>query len=231
MPTTRKRKAEHRPSASKTARLEEKLDGLYRLLQPSTSPTSVDAPDISTSSVTISAESARESLQPHVTSPEDGEDFGPLAIQRLNWNRPPTDGLRLNSPTTAPDAAYVNSGTRSTTYHCPGNSITCGLEPSSDEAEDWLNNFRRHMASYFPFIIVQESTNAAELRRERPFLWLCIMSIASKSTAQQMTLAREIKITIGREMLVEGKNNIDLLLGLLVFVAWYVDFQPCVRMR
>ena len=76
------------------------------------------------------------------------------------------------------------------------------------------------MATYFPFIIVPESTTAYELHHDRPFLWLCIMSVASKSSIQQKALGKEIKITIGREIFVEGKNNLDLLLGLLVYVAW-----------
>ena len=76
------------------------------------------------------------------------------------------------------------------------------------------------MATYFPFIIVPDSLTALELRRGRPFLWLCIMSVASKSTVQQNALRKELKIAMGREILVEGKNNIDLLLGILVFVAW-----------
>ena len=79
------------------------------------------------------------------------------------------------------------------------------------------------MMTYFPFIFVQHSITAYDLRCERPFLWLCIMSIASKSSAQQKALQEEIKITMGREILVEGRNNIDLLLGVLVFVAWCVD--------
>ena len=61
---------------------------------------------------------------------------------------------------------------------------------------------------------------AQELRRDRPFLWLCLMSVASRSTVQQKALAKEMKITLGREILVEGKNNIDLLLGIILFVAW-----------
>ena len=76
------------------------------------------------------------------------------------------------------------------------------------------------MAMTFPFIIISESTSAQELRRHRPFLWLCVMSVASKSTVQQKALAKEIKITMGREVFVEGKNNIDLLLGMMVYVAW-----------
>lgn len=48
------------------------------------------------------------------------------------------------------------------------------------------------------------------------------MSITSKSSVKQVALGREIRIMMGREILVEGKNNLDLLLGALNFVAWYV---------
>ena len=156
-------------------------------------------------------------MESHIANPKDAGDFGP---QRLNLSRPSPDGVRLNSPTIAPDSAYVTSGTRSTIYQCPEFSPASGLEPSPDEAEEFLRGFRPHMAMTFPFIIIPESTSAQELRRHRPFLWLCVMSVASKSTVQQKALAKEIKITMGREVFVEGKNNIDLLLGMMVYVAW-----------
>ena len=166
----------------------------------------------------MSTRSTSESAQSHVPNPHRSDDVGSSSALSRNWN--PIDGYRLHPPTTAPDAPYVLSGTRSTAYHCPDGTLVSGLEPSSDQAEECLNTFRPHMATYFPFILVPESTAAHELRRDRPFLWLCIMSVAVKSTAQQKALGREVKITMGREIIAEGKNNIDLLLGLLVFVAW-----------
>ena len=209
--TVRKRKAVNKLSASKTERLEEKLDGLYKLLQSSTPSTSMAGQNASAPSP--------EPLQTTNTSPDDSQDFGPHSIR-----------LRLRSPTIGPGTSYAISGTRSSIYHCPENSLINGLEPSSHEAEKYLNIFRSHMATYFPFIFVPEPTTAHELRRDRPFLWLCIMSVASTSTVQQKELAKEIKITMGREILVEGKNNLDLLLGILVFVAWCVKSRLCLRM-
>ena len=209
--TVRKRRAVNKPSAPSTAKLEEKLDGLFKLLQSTTESTA------SASTAPTSTQPSPESLQSDVASPKATEDFVPRALQHLNWNRPRMDGLHLK---TAADAAYVTSGTRSTIYHCPESSPTSGLEPSLDEAEEFLKSFRLHMAPWFPIIIVPESTTAQELRRYRPFLWLCIMSVTSKSTVQQKALGKEVKITLGRELLVEGKNNIDLLLGIIVFVAW-----------
>ena len=73
--------------------------------------------------------------------------------------------------------------------------------------------------------MVPDATTAHELRRDRPFFWLCIMSVTSKSSVQQKALGREIRITMGREILVEGKNNLDLLLGIIVFVAWYAGLD------
>lgn len=217
--TVHKRKKVNKPSSTKTDRLEGKLDGLYRLLQSSTASTSIASQSAPVSTASTSTEPSPDSWQSLVASPEGEGDFGPRSIQRLNWNRPSMDGLRLHSTTSDPDASYVASGTRSTIYQCPQSSLVRCLEPSSEEAEECLNLFRPYMATYFPFIIVPESTTARELRRGRPFLWLCIMSIASRSTVQQK-FATEIKITMGREILVEGRNNIDLLLGILVFVAW-----------
>ena len=147
-------------------------------------------------------------------------ELADLSAQQPMSSRPSLDGVRLNSPTIAPRTAYVISGTRSTIHQCPDSSPISGLEPSPDEAEEILGSFRPHTATYFPFIIIPESTTAQELRRYRPFLWLCVMSVASKSTREQKALAMEIKITMGRELFIEGKNNIDLLLGMMVFVAW-----------
>ena len=219
IPTVRKRKIINRPSVTNTERLEEKLDGLFKLLQSSTSSPSIADGDSPASTAPNTNQRSPASLQSNVANSKDYEDFGPHG-DRLNYNRASVDGLRLNSPTIAPDAAYVNSGTRSSIYYSPGSTLISGLEPSSEEAEECLGKFRSHMATYFPFIIVPKSTTAHDLHRERPFLWLCIMSVASKSTLQQKALGKEIKITMGREILVEGKNNIDLLLGILVFVAW-----------
>lgn len=224
--TVRKRKAVSRPSAAKTERLEEKLDGLYRLLQSSTNSSSAASVSQTApvSTAPTSNQPSPESLQPAVTSPENGGDLGPCSIQPKEWC-PATNGLRPHAPTNPPDAAYVASGTRSTVYHCPNSSLVKDFEPSSDEAEECLNIFRQQMITYFPFVVVPEATTANELRHDRPFLWLCMMSVTSKFSEQQKALGREVRITMGREILIEGRNNIDLLLGILVFVAWYASLD------
>lgn len=220
MQTVRKRKTVNRRPATKVERLEERLEGLFKVLQSSNSSIPTAEGNTSASIAPSAIQTSPRLPQAQVVSPENREDFESHETLRLNWNRAIVSGLRLSSPTTAPETAYMYSGTRSTISHSPESTLISGFEPSSEEAEEYLKTFRPHMAMYFPFIIVPETKTAHDLRRERPFLWLCIMSVASKSTMQQKALRKEIKITMGREILVEGKNNMDLLLGMLVFVAW-----------
>jgi hypothetical protein len=99
-------------------------------------------------------------------------------------------------------------------------------EPSPIEAEEHLITFQTDKSKYFPFIHIPAITIASQLRQERPLLWLCIMTVGSKSTSQQQVLGSKIRETIAREMVVQSEKNIDLLLGILTFIWWYGMYQP-----
>jgi hypothetical protein len=88
------------------------------------------------------------------------------------------------------------------------------------ELEMTLETYRTKMAPFFPLVIIDKNVTARELIEERPFLSLVIRAICPKSTARQAELGLEVRRVLGREMLIEGAKNIDLLLGLLVFSAW-----------
>ena len=95
-------------------------------------------------------------------------------------------------------------------------------EPSPLEAEEYLTLFHTYKSMYFPFVFIPSTTTAQQLRQERPFLWLCIMMVASKSTSQQQVLGSRVRDFIAREMILKSGQNIDLLLGLLASIAWHV---------
>jgi hypothetical protein len=94
-------------------------------------------------------------------------------------------------------------------------------ELSPAKAEEYLLNFRTYKSKYALFIHIPPTTSAEQLRQERPFLWLCIMAVSSKSTAEHQVLGRKIHKTVAQEMVVQFERNIDLLLGLLIFINWY----------
>lgn len=98
------------------------------------------------------------------------------------------------------------------------------FDPSPDEVDECVGYFRNHMIKFFPFLYLPADVQL--LRRERPFLFLCVIATASKSTQRKRTLHARIKETLAQRIVLSpncGGINIDLLLGLLTFVAWGND--------
>ncbi|KAE9369122.1 hypothetical protein N431DRAFT_412898 [Stipitochalara longipes BDJ] len=100
-----------------------------------------------------------------------------------------------------------------TGIHDPGSKLT------PVEAEEYLRDFQMN-SKYFPFIYIPSTTSAQQLQQERPFLWLCMMAVSSKSTPQQQVFGSKIKQRISQEVVVESSKNLELLLGILIFIGW-----------
>ena len=98
-------------------------------------------------------------------------------------------------------------------------SLTLDLSP-----EQCLADFRTHALKHFAFLHIP--VDAQCLRRERPFLFLCIMAVSAQSTQTKIELGERIKETLTERMFLNNDSaaiNIDLLLGLLTFLAWGHD--------
>jgi hypothetical protein len=179
-----RRRSRRKPVVSRTARLEEKLDGLVSLIK-------------------AGAQSSGVVKTPHEMIVENSSPRGtyhPVAV-----STPPTDGS-TGSPYSLQPYGFLDTD----------------FEPSPADAESYLINFQTYKSKYFPFIYILPTTRAQDLRQERPFLWLCIMTVGSKSTSQQQVLGTRIRQTVAQEMVIESEKSIDLLLGLLTFCWWYV---------
>jgi hypothetical protein len=210
--TARTRDAK-RPAASKTAQLEEKLDGIMSLLKSATQSTPVAADPNAT---IVSNFGHDNNIQANSTTSSHGQIEGPMNGVSRDYLANPT----LLTPAT--------TGSESTSHHSPTSGVPCGFEPSLYEAEEYLSIFRNQKSKYFPFIYIPSTTSAQQLLQERPFLWLCIMAISSKSVSQQLALGSKIRHIVGRKMLLEYERNLDLLLGLLAYIGWYVIFESAI---
>jgi hypothetical protein len=89
------------------------------------------------------------------------------------------------------------------------------------EAEEQLATFRRAFIPTFPFIYIPTATSASDLQREKPFVWLVIMALTTKVVSKQFDLADHIWKIISRRVLCDHYANLDLLLGMICFAAWY----------
>ncbi|XDG02863.1 hypothetical protein ABKA04_002478 [Annulohypoxylon sp. FPYF3050] len=92
-------------------------------------------------------------------------------------------------------------------------------------ANEQLETFRRSFLSMFPFVHILNSTGAAELRREKPFLWLVIMGLTPKLVSQQFQMEATIWHIITHRIVAQHLVNLDLLLGVICFASWSHYFK------
>ncbi|KGO59266.1 Major facilitator superfamily domain, general substrate transporter [Penicillium expansum] len=163
--TTRRRNTKRTAVPSKTTRLEEKIDSLVSMMKVGTQTSTASPP--ATSSLHESMFTCETETKTPIHSPfENGTGLNCLGDDR-------------NNP--APPA------TQATTDSLDNNESKA--EPSRMEAEEYLTNFQTSKLQYFPFVYIPFKTSSELLRKERPFLWLCVMAVSSKSTVQQQMLA------------------------------------------
>lgn len=87
-------------------------------------------------------------------------------------------------------------------------------------AQEFLHVFRSGSA-IFPFVVIPPGESLDIIRRGRPFLFLTAMAMAAnQAPALQLMLDKEIRETLGVRLYVNGEQSLDLLQGLLVYLAW-----------
>lgn len=86
----------------------------------------------------------------------------------------------------------------------------------------------RTMADYFPFVTLPKDCSCRDLLQQRPMLMFAVLTVASyDSVLLQLTLSREFRKVVTVKIM-NGEKSLDLLQGLLVFIAWhhhYMDAQ------
>ncbi|KAJ5148027.1 hypothetical protein N7526_001379, partial [Penicillium atrosanguineum] len=90
-----------------------------------------------------------------------------------------------------------------------------------DAANALLSEYRSTLASYCPFVIIAPQVTAGQLRREKPFLLLAIITAALYDNMPlQRKLEREVKNAISESMIWGGPVTFEILQGILVHIAW-----------
>ncbi|KAG5293874.1 C6 transcription factor [Histoplasma capsulatum G186AR] len=95
--------------------------------------------------------------------------------------------------------------------------------PSLYPADERLNFFRSRMLPYFPFIHLSADITCGYLHQNRPFLLQAIHAVTTFSTQERLVQVEELKRLLFTSALLKVQSNIDLLLGLLTYLAWSSD--------
>lgn len=92
--------------------------------------------------------------------------------------------------------------------------------PSFVEANELLHVFREQMLPKFPFIVLPQVVSAEELHMTRPFLYLSMLAVTVRNSAQQTELGKLVITQLAERMFVNGERSLDLLLGIVTYSGW-----------
>lgn len=125
----------------------------------------------------------------------------------------------MSTSTFTPQAGESSAATQSS----PENQYELeDFDLGSEDPNILLNIFRSEMSPNFPFITLSEFTRAEDLRRDRPTLYTAILGVTTRNSQRGIALGKAFMKQLAERMMVNGERNMDLLLGALTYVAWYV---------
>ncbi|KAI1098443.1 putative C6 transcription factor [Jackrogersella minutella] len=195
-------------STARIAHLEGRLEGLVSLLQ-----SVAKSPDSSDSLRKV----LDENLAGHGQPSAEPQVITPISIS--------SNAAKLPSAAAA-DSDYTAVGSpleTSYSLEVDDSPNTDFDEPPDDEADAYLAIFRSQMLKHLSFVHIPLELTVQQLRQKRPFLLRAIIAVASSSAQQKMARGKELKRILAQKVIIENQSSLDLLLGVLTYVAWSWD--------
>ncbi|KAK0630221.1 hypothetical protein B0T17DRAFT_215703 [Bombardia bombarda] len=223
---------------SKTAQLEQRLNGLVNLLKASGELRDVQTSDAS--SITPpeadstfeecycltqdydAPQSGTSSRRRPSSSPDEGDDeYGDDDDDNDNGDdRHAIDPELLDGdgPISIPKN-YNSYAPRSCICRPPDGEIPI---PHEQPGESFLTLYQTELSPLFPFVIIPVGTSDEELQASRPFLYSAIKMVTTITNmrsmrAQMYRLVRHVS----EHMLLRSERSLDLLQGIIVMLGWY----------
>ncbi|KAL1958799.1 hypothetical protein VTO42DRAFT_3636 [Malbranchea cinnamomea] len=87
-----------------------------------------------------------------------------------------------------------------------------------------FDRYKNEMAPLLPFVVFPETTTMAEIRRDKPVLFLTILSVSIPvfSPSLQVPLVNEAHRVFADRILVHGQKSLELVQSLLIGCMWYM---------
>ncbi|OAG42460.1 hypothetical protein AYO21_03336 [Fonsecaea monophora] len=95
-------------------------------------------------------------------------------------------------------------------------------------ADILLQTYKQVHSKFFPFVLVAPEIDAATLRRDKPVLFLAIVTVCLEADhVVQRRLGVELKKMLSSRLLIRNERSIELLQALLVHLSWIqYHFHP-----
>lgn len=135
-----------------------------------------------------------------------------------------------SSPQSPPNPSTTQAKSGAT--HFPQGHPTPATSPPSlsspEEEQTYLDLFRDVYLHYFPFVHIPHGTTVGEFKEGKPFLWSVVVGMTCRVTARREGILRGVEEVLARRVVVEHERDVDLLLGVVALLGWWVAllFSP-----
>ncbi|KAH8668875.1 hypothetical protein BX600DRAFT_460872 [Xylariales sp. PMI_506] len=212
----RKRGMRKGAGTSKTSQLERRLEDLVTLLQSqqriAASPALSQGPGPESAAQQLEVGQLGQPSALYASSTGGSSTHSPELSVNLQ-GQSTLNPLCPTPPSTAPVSCLSSQASP------PSNLSVTDLLPAA-EAERILDTFKTYSRRFFPVVYFKPDISAVELQRDRPFLWLNIRATVSKSSEEAWALGEKIRRLLAHSAIVELDRELDLLLGLLIYLGW-----------
>ncbi|EXJ70391.1 uncharacterized protein A1O5_06459 [Cladophialophora psammophila CBS 110553] len=118
------------------------------------------------------------------------------------------------------------------TQHMPAGEWLFGNAVlAQDKAASYLSKYQK-MCAYFPFVPIPEKVSIEELAATQPFTLHAILMVSSDENKDlQRMLEKSFRDQILRTVMIDGERSIDLLMALIVYLAWYHFFYIPIKQQ
>lgn len=80
----------------------------------------------------------------------------------------------------------------------------------------------RHLTVYFPFVDIPPSADVISMVAKKPLLTLAVCAVASSAQPEfQRRLSHAFQFSLSSKSIIHSERNLDLLTGLLTYIAWH----------
>jgi hypothetical protein len=84
----------------------------------------------------------------------------------------------------------------------------------------------RQLTLHFPYVSIRPNADAVAMAAERPLtsIAVCLVSSAARPDIQSR-LAQAFRLALSAKVIIQGERSFDLLIGLLIFLAWHHNYM------
>ena len=144
-------------------------------------------------------------------------DARSTAGSQISGSSLPVGASATNTP-----PSYMSSKPRAASSRSAASML--GLQPqfNLESAAALLQTFQGPMIDVFACIVLPEDITVFRLLEDRPFVLLAILAAASSSTSLQghNLYDEEFRKLLGLKYVAGGERSLELLTGLVVYIAW-----------